>query len=73
MMVFFSKKQAIKYREMCRDRVIKLLDRWHLDAESWLLLATLEEQQEALTKLGEQLTEDVAAIGWGEMLEYYGI
>ena len=73
MMVFFSKKQANKYRELCRDRVIKLLDRWHLDAESWLLLATLEEQQEALAKMSEQLTEDVAAIGWNEMLEYYGI
>lgn len=73
MMIFFSKKQANKYRELCRDRVIKLLDRWHLDAESWLLLATLEEQQEALAKLSEQLTEDVAAIGWSEMLKYYSI
>lgn len=72
-MVFFSKKQAIAYKEECRDKVIKLLDRWHLDAESWLLFATIEEQEKGYSMLCEQLTEDVAALGWNETLKYYNI
>lgn len=72
-MKLYNMRQAVKYRELCRNRVIQLLNQWHHDAEGWLLLATLEEQQEALAKLGELLTEDVAAIGWNETLEYYGI
>lgn len=72
-MKLYSMHQADKYRELCRNRVIRLLNQWHHDAEGWLLLATLEEQDAALAKLREQLTADVTAIGWNETLEYYGI
>lgn len=66
-------KQGSKYRQLCRERVIYLLNRWHHDAEGWLLLATLDEQDETLKKLCELLTEDVAALGWNEMLKHFGI
>lgn len=72
-MMVFNTRQSVKYRELCRNRVIRLLNRWYHDAEGFLLLATLEEQQEAIDKLGEQLTTDVAAIGWNESLEFFGI
>lgn len=72
-MVLYSARQVIKFHELCRNRVIRLLNQWHHDAEGWLLLATLEEQEEALAKLRELLTEDIAGIGWNEMLRYYDI
>lgn len=72
-MMILSTCQSVKYRELCRNRVIRLLNQWRMDAESWLLLATLEEQQEAFTKLSELLTEDVAAIGWNETLKFFDI
>lgn len=72
-MVLYSMRQVIKHRELCRNRVIRLLNQWHHDAEGWLLLATLEEQDAALAKLRELLTEDIAGIGWNEMLRYYDI
>lgn len=72
-MVLHNMRQAVKYRELCRNRVIRLINQWRMDAESWLLLATLEEQQEAFAKLSELLTEDVAAIGWNETLKFYNI
>lgn len=73
MMILRNERQAIKHKELCRNRVIRLLDQWYHNAEGWLLLAELQEQDEAFEKLSELLTEDVAAIGWNEMLEYYGI
>lgn len=72
-MILRDMRQAAKHKELCRNRVIRLLNQWYRDAESWLLRATLEEQDEAFEKLSELVTEDVAAIGWSEMLEYYGI
>ena len=72
-MVLYSARQVIKFHELCRNRVIRLLNQWYHDAEDWLLLATLEEQDAALAKLRELLTEDIAGIGWSEMLKYYDI
>lgn len=72
-MVLYSMRQVVKHRELCRNRVIRLLNQWHHDAEGWLLLATLEEQDAALAKLSELLTEDVAAIGWNETLKFFDI
>lgn len=72
-MTLYSMRQVIKYKELCRNRVIRLLNQWYRDAESWLLLATLEEQDEALHKLTELLTYDVTAIGWSETLKLYDI
>lgn len=71
----FKKEQAHlmgKWHELCRNRVIRLLNQWHGDAESWLLQATIEEQDEALEKLHEQLG-DATAIGWNKMLKLFGI
>lgn len=72
-MTLYSMRQVVKYKELCRNRVIRLLNQWYRDAESWLLLATLEEQDETLRKLTELLTYDVTAIGWSEALKLYDI
>lgn len=72
-MKLYNMRQVYKFHELCRDRVIRLLNQWYHDAEGWLLLATLEEQDAALVKLRELLTEDVANIGWNETTRFFNI